>query len=194
MAYFSAKQSIKSPPPPPPPPTHVSGFFPFLYFIFFFPFKTFLRSVCPFHFWCSAYYLNALFNQTFSSIMAIFFIFMFFIDAHPPGCDRPVVCVCEGPSGCEQPNTPVHGVFDEKDNQNHVLRKKPLPTARSYSQCGGGGEGRFASERYKHRIFILSFDYEFLISRCLVISIYWSISPFFFFLGDLYNKYIYFPV
>lgn len=104
MAYFSAKQSIKSPPPP-PPPLMSADFFPFYILSFFFPFKTFLRSVCPFHFWCSAYYLNALFNQTFSSIMAIFFIFMFFIDAHPPGCDRPVVCVCEGPSGCEHPRT-----------------------------------------------------------------------------------------
>ena len=161
-------------------------------FYFIFSFKTFLRSVCPLHFWCSAYYLNALFSQTFSSIMAIFFIFMFFIDGSMPthldAIDQLCVCVRAPPVA----NTPVHGVFDEKDNQNHVLRKKPLPTARSYSQFGG--EGRFASERYKHRIFIRSFDYEFLISRCLVISIYWSIRPFFFFLGDLDNKYTYFPV
>ena len=66
-------------------------------FYFIFSFKTFLRSVCPLHFWCSAYYLNALFSQTFSSIMAIFFIFMFFIDGSMPthldAIDQLCVCV-----------------------------------------------------------------------------------------------------
>ena len=51
---------------------------------------------------------------------------MFFSDAHPPGCDRPVV---RAPPVA---NTPLTWGFRWEDNQNHVLRK-PLPTARARS-------------------------------------------------------------
>lgn len=167
-----------------------ADFFSFYIFYFIFP----LQDVPPFRLSIS-FLVFCLLLECFIQPNILFhhgyLLYFYVFHRCPPTWMRSTSCVCVRAPPVA--NTPVHGVFDEKDNQNHVLRKKPLPTARSYSQCGGG-EGRFASERYKHRIFIRSFDYEFLISRCLVISIYWLIRPFFFFLGDLYNKYIYFPV